>query len=155
MDNQRLLIWATFGFLLWMTWQAWQQDYAPATVPQQTTPSEQVAMPQADDSAPALPQQTADAPAIGDQPPALDDAPEVVATNDDEVIRVTTDVFDLAISTRGGTLTRAALLNYPVTKDEPDNLVVLMSPDAIELGLIRTGLNDAGEGHFVACHLVN
>ena len=29
MDNQRLLIWTTFGLLLWLTYQAWQQDYGP------------------------------------------------------------------------------------------------------------------------------
>jgi YidC/Oxa1 family membrane protein insertase len=146
MDNQRLLIWATFGFLLWMTWQAWQQDYAPAPITPQTTPSEQVGMPQVDDSAPELPQQTADAPAIEDQPPALDDAPEVAAIETDQAIRVTTDVLDLSISTRGGTLARVELLNYPVAKDQPDDLVVLLSRDANDLGLIRTGLNDAGEG---------
>ena len=29
MDNQRLLIWVTFFFLAWMTYQAWMSDYGP------------------------------------------------------------------------------------------------------------------------------
>ena len=29
MDNQRLFIWAGFGLLAFMTYQAWLQDYAP------------------------------------------------------------------------------------------------------------------------------
>ena len=29
MDNQRLLIWAAFGFTAWLTYQAWLQDYGP------------------------------------------------------------------------------------------------------------------------------
>ena len=32
MDNQRLLVWATFGILLWFTYQTWMQDYGPAPV---------------------------------------------------------------------------------------------------------------------------
>ena len=30
MDNQRLLVWAAFGLLAFMTYQAWLQDYGPA-----------------------------------------------------------------------------------------------------------------------------
>ena len=29
MENQRLLVWATFGMLLWLTYQSWMQDYGP------------------------------------------------------------------------------------------------------------------------------
>ena len=52
MDNQRLLIWAIFGVLAWMTYQAWMQDYAPAAT---TAPTEVVAPgEQVDTSLPAL-----------------------------------------------------------------------------------------------------
>ena len=146
MDNQRLLIWATFGFLLWMTWQAWQQDYAPAPTEPRGTPAEPVDVPPTDDALPDLPEQTANAPVIDDQPPAIDAVPQVVTTSDDEVVLVATDVLELEISTRGGTLSGATLLDYPVAKDDPDNLVVLLSRNPDNLGLIRTGLNDAGDG---------
>ena len=146
MDNQRLLIWATFGFLLWMTWQAWQQDYGLAPTETPATTGEPVSMPPTDDALPDLPQQTADTPAIDDRPPSLEADMPAVAADSGEVIRVTTDVLELEISTRGGTLSRATLLNYPVAKDNPDNLVVLLSPEPFDLGLIRTGLNDAGDG---------
>ena len=33
MDNQRLLIWGSFILLLWMTYQAWVQDYGPRPEP--------------------------------------------------------------------------------------------------------------------------
>ena len=39
MDNQRLIIWATFGLLAWMTWQTWVQDNsqpAPDAAPTST-----------------------------------------------------------------------------------------------------------------------
>ena len=32
MDNQRLLIWAIFAFLAWITYQTWVQDYGPKPV---------------------------------------------------------------------------------------------------------------------------
>ena len=148
MDNQRLLIWATFGFLLWITWQTWQEDYA--------TPPAEVAAPaglevpaEADDTPPAMP--AADVPtdpsADTDSPPALnpaepDQAPAVSAEPDAASIVVSTDVLDLRISTRGGTLTYAALKDYPVAKDRPDELVELLTPSPNQLGQIRTGLND-------------
>ena len=32
MDNQRLVTWALFGVMVWLTYQAWLQDYAPQPV---------------------------------------------------------------------------------------------------------------------------
>ena len=52
MDNQRLLVWATFGILLWFTYQTWLQDYGPkpVLVEQQstTTPPPDAAIPAED-----------------------------------------------------------------------------------------------------------
>jgi len=148
MDNQRLLIWATFGMLLWMTYQAWVMDYGPAAVDQEQTPAGQVETAAPDDGGiPALPQDEGDAPTLtsSDSAPALDAPPEAAAGTAASVIHVQTDVLDVDISTVGGTLTRANLLRYPVSKDQPDKLVELLSPGATEHGLIRTGLNDASE----------
>ena len=39
MDNQRLLVWAAFGMLAFMTYQAWLQDYAPQS-PTEVTAAE-------------------------------------------------------------------------------------------------------------------
>ena len=33
MDNQRLLVWAAFGVLLWLAYQTWMQDYGPKPAP--------------------------------------------------------------------------------------------------------------------------
>ncbi len=105
--------------------------------------------PRTDDGGiPALPDDTGDAPALtaADSAPALDGEEQPATENTAAIIHVQTDVLDVDISTIGGTLTRARLLVYPVHKDEPDTLVQLLSPAASELGLIRTGLNDAGDG---------
>ena len=145
MDNQRLLIWAFFGLMGWITYQTWVQDYGPkpaAVVEQSTGETEQVELPgeaelpQLDDSVDA----TVDAPALSEPAEA-----ETTASNA-ATIRVTTDVFELEISTEGGTLTSAKLLSYPVEKDSPDELVELLSPAASNYGAIQTGLRIVGEG---------
>lgn len=148
MDNQRLLIWATFGMLLWMTYQAWMTDYGPASVSPDEAPATQVEPAAPDDGGiPALPQETSEAPALAteDVAPALDETEQATGDSAEAIIHVRTDVLDVAISTTGGTLTRARLLTYPVHKDHPNIPVELLSPVADDLGLIRTGLNDAGD----------
>jgi len=158
MDNQRLVIWAIFGLLAWMTYQAWQRDYAPPAPQVVSNPAP------ANDSAaatgmtdttglPTLPDEavTADA-EPGDALPTLDPAlPEQAPRNDIARIEVLTDVLDIVISTQGGTLESAAILHYPVAKDRPEEVVNLLSTDPMRLALLQTGLissNGAAANHL-------
>jgi len=146
MDNQRLLIWATFGLLAWMTYQAWLEDYAPepaaeapvaAETPLPATPG--------DTTLPALPAASADAPSLADATAPQEDGTPAAAPPADEIVHIRTDVLDLEVSTRGATIQRALLTRYPVHKDRPDVLVELLSPVHQELGLLQSGLNSAGD----------
>jgi len=149
MDNQRLLVWATFGLLAFLTWEAWMQDYGPQPEPQ----AEERAEPA--DALPDAPAAgTEDMPSLADAPPAASDnldatpadaADAVPETPGEEpaagrVIRVLTDVFALEISTRGGTVVRADLLEYPVDKERPDEPVTLLARNRSNYGLLQTGL---------------
>jgi len=151
MDNQRLLIWAFFGLMAWITYQTWVQDYAPKpAIPSGERPALAV-----DDTAP--PASEDDLPQISapDSAPAISpdaNTTEPVSAPAAPVVRVTTDVLDLEISTSGGTLRKAVLLNYPVAKDRPDELVRLLSFDPPELGLIESGVRSLG-GAAEATHL--
>ncbi len=141
MDNQRLLFWAIFGVLAWMTYQAWVQDYA---APPASTPTEVVApAEQLDTSLPALGDNVA-APDVPGELPSLEprapDTTQVAAAT----IQVTTDTLDLQISTAGGTLTSAALVKYPVAKDRPDEKVNLLSAEQDNLAIIQSGLLSRG-----------
>ena len=132
--------------MAWLTYQAWQQYFA---APPAAEPSSM--------EAPGLPEQAgADLPELGDAGNASntgdDTVPELPssepsdaphATPSANTIRVTTDVLDLEISAQGGTLQRAALPQYPVAKDRPDEPVVLLNPARDDLGLIRSGLRSA------------
>ncbi len=144
MDNQRLLVWAFFGMLAWMTYQAWMSDYGPNAAGAVA----ETAAPEAKQAEAGLPQLTdtlIDAP---DVLPAVDAPDATDATRDRltaPVIYVETDVLRIEISTQGGTLQRAVVLGYPRAKDRPDDLVELLSTDAGDIGLIQSGLRALGD----------
>ncbi len=151
MDNQRLLIWATFGLLLWFTWQTWVRDYSPRPASPAAPATEESLQPPVDrepagaETLPELPEPAADAPAEAPSQ-ALPTAAQPAEAPSGKTIHVRTDVLDLRIDTRGGTLEHAVLLDYPVHKDDPDNLITLLSRRPAELGLLQTGLRSQGEG---------
>ncbi len=149
MDNQRLVIWAIFGVLAWMTFQAWQQDYAvvPAAAPTEAIapagdPRADVSLPEL---GPALPSGDTSIDAPGVLPsvdaPAVSE-PVISAAS----VEVNTDVLAITVSTQGGTLVGGTLLNYPVAKDRPDELVTLLETDPNHLALIQSGLRSSGDG---------
>jgi YidC/Oxa1 family membrane protein insertase len=152
MDNQRLLVWAFFGLMAWITYQTWMQDYAPRPVapavqqPLQESPD--AARSGIDDDLPEISSGSGEEalPAAAGEPQA--ESPESTA----DIVRVTTDVLAVEISMRGGTLQSATLLNYPVAKDRPDTLVQLLSTDPDSLGLIESGVR-ALDGAPEATHL--
>lgn len=146
MDNQRLLIWATFGLLLWMTYQAWMQDYGARPASGKPPVEQTEVRPPADNMrTPALPGDAVDAPAMADEAPALEGVTNEVPEDSAATIRIVTDVLDVEINTRGGTVQRARLLEYPVEKEQPDILVELLDSGSTDLGLIQIGLNSAGD----------
>jgi YidC/Oxa1 family membrane protein insertase len=144
MDNQRLLIWAFFGMMAWLTYQAWQQAYGPKPQPPaaETVTNEEQPPALTVEGLPEIDALSGDAPELPSAGEPAIDAPMAAAA----VINVRTDVLDLDISTQGGTLQRALLPQYPVAKDRPDIPVMLLSPEQAELGLIRTGLRSADDG---------
>ena len=146
MDNQRLLVWALFLMLAWVTWQQWVEDYSPKPATEPAAAEEPLAQPT---DLPELGATDVDAPQVVDAPdvmPSVDGQAETPAAAAAPAIRVTTDVFDIEISLEGGTLQGATLLNYPVAKSRPDDLVTLLDTDPNRVGLLQTGLRTAGEG---------
>ncbi|MEM9400980.1 MAG: membrane protein insertase YidC [Pseudomonadota bacterium] len=138
MDNQRLLTWGLFIMMAWFTYQTWRLDYhtpPPATVEEvealtetSPSPSPSASLPEVSNSLPEVPSETPAAP-----PPTLVDTAA-------ETVRVRTDVLDLEFSTAGGTLTRAVMLGYPVSKENPDVLIALLEPGLANFGELRVGL---------------
>jgi YidC/Oxa1 family membrane protein insertase len=150
MENQRLLVWATFGMLLWLTYQSWMQDYGPQPTDAVQPSADESLQPPADaQNLPALPETTTDstldAPQITEPVPTAQPASTNATADDSEIIRVVTDVMDVEISTRGATLQGATLSGYPVAKDQPDTLVQLLDSGMPNFGLVQSGLRAAGD----------
>lgn len=146
MDNQRVFIWAALALVLYLNVITWQKDYAPPPEPaaSSTQSANGSAVPATEEILPDLPSANSDAPPA---PPGS--APEPAASNDatpasTPIIRVTTDVLSMDISTRGGELIRADLLKYPVEKKRPDVPVRLFNPTP-PIYVARSGLRAADQ----------
>ena len=146
MDNVRLFLWVGLGLMLWISYQAWQQDYAPTPVAidvadqpaaQAMDGSPDALSPTGD--LPDLPEITATGTTSGETLPAVDE-PIEESTTAGKTVRVVTDVLDLEINLTGGDLQSATLPMYPVAKDRPDESVQLLSPNAADFYVFGTGL---------------
>ena len=131
--NLRIFLWIGLALALWLNYETWQKDYAPAataiTAAQANKPAAlDAAIPRAPASA------TASVPAVA---PVADAVPSLPASSSGTAaatpaaagvgsgatagggaVRVVTDVMDLDIGLTGGELQRADLLNYPQVKGQ-------------------------------------
>jgi YidC/Oxa1 family membrane protein insertase len=146
MDNIRLFLWVGLGAMIWISFQAWQQDYAPPPAAidamdqsaAQSTPGLPDSLPTTDDL-PGLPDASAT------RSPGEESLPVVKGGSDENIaagktVRILTDVLDLEINLVGGDLQSASLPAYPVTKDDPDNSVQLLSPNPSAVFVFGSGL---------------
>jgi YidC/Oxa1 family membrane protein insertase len=131
----RTILWALFAAMAFLTWSEWQRSRiqpveteVPVAVEEQATP-----VAPADIDLPAA--TTADTPAA----PAEMPEKQVTAST----VSVSTGLLEMAISTQGGTLVRASLPKYPVSKDSPDIPVQLLSDTPGSEYVIASGLVDS------------
>lgn len=128
-DIRRTILWVVFAFSLIMLWDNWQiHNGKPATF--FPGPTVATAPAPAADGVPAASTSTAGNTA---QPP-LDTAAAA-----SEQVTLTTDVLRLTLDTRGGTLVRAELLDYPSDSDRSQP-VVLLQDNPEHSYLAQTGL---------------
>ena len=137
MDNLRLFLFMGLALVLLLLYQAWMQDYGPRPQPAAVTAG---ANPQADPG--SVP---------GDiRPPAAADRPAGAVSGDvpgqataavaGQSIRVITDVLDVEIALRGGTLRRVDLPTYPVSLETPDQPMRLLDDSAQLFYVAQSGL---------------
>ena len=139
MTNQlRYFVWLGLALLLWFNYTTWTTDFAAAPTavhtqaPAPATLAENV--PQTAASRPATSALPSAAPAVapGAKLP-VGPAPEAAT------VQVHTDVYDLRISTQGGTLEHVQLLKYAKVKGKSER-VVLENPNPASEYLLQTGL---------------
>ncbi|HUX83011.1 MAG TPA: membrane protein insertase YidC [Halothiobacillus sp.] len=116
MDNRRLILVVSLGFVLILLWQAWTKDQSSVNVrPGETSHVLSGAPGQEQSSVNDLPQSAAP----GSAPVASTGSTgSVPAATTAPTITVKTDVLDLQISTVGGVIDQADLLKYPEEQDK-------------------------------------
>jgi YidC/Oxa1 family membrane protein insertase len=144
MDNIRLILFFVLAFLGLLLYQAWQQDYGPQNQARPQTVSEQVDY-GTDDGSAEVPTVEVKA-----ELPDAASSQSVEATSmaiQSRIVTVQTDLLKLELSTRGGTVQRALLLDYPESLDQEDVKVELLSLREPDLYIAQSGLIGSEKGN--------
>jgi YidC/Oxa1 family membrane protein insertase len=139
MPTTRSLLFMALAFVVLLMWQAWEQDYGPKPAPVQPTATSAAAP---NPTVPAADVPTAATPGASTASPAV---PETAVTTSAPapVITVTTDVLRLTIDTRGGSIVRADLLDYPADAEKKHEPVRLLDDAATTYYVAQSGLVSA------------
>ena len=161
MENQRLILFIALSFVIFLLFDAWQQQYGPKPV----ADTSNIEAP-ANAEVPAVPQ-TVDAPTTvtGD---TSKDVPEAASLPGDSTapakpaaampvksqkIVVQTDLLRVEIDTKGGDISKASLLAYPEQLSEPDKPVVLFNDRMPKFFVAQSGLLGSTKvDHLVLFH---
>lgn len=144
MDNLRPFLYVSLVFLLFLIWQAWNQDYVYTAHVEPAAVGELAAS--AEDGAPPVTREDLPEAAIAEGGAV----PQGEIARTSTRIRVVTDVLDIEIDTRGGDILRTDLPTYPVSLKTPDAPIRLLDAEGrgyiAQSGLIhdRTGVGDEG-----------
>ena len=146
MDNIRFILVVTFSMLIFMLWQAWEQDYGPkpevaAIVNPEGAKSKE------DLPISATPEQALSA----SQEPVLTTNTTLAAVA--KTVKVKTDVIALEIDLQGGTVTNLDLLNYPIEKSNTvvDSLRKMIGMEVLKASSVPVRLfNNNPENIFIA-----
>lgn len=136
MDIKRTILIVALAVVSYLMVLEWNQDYGQATLPSQNAEVSSADLALTDTP---LVNQSAnpDVPHASDQSKTPDNAPPVVS---DELIRVRTDVLDLAINPRGGDIVQLSLPRFPRRQDHPEIPFQLFDNGGERLYLAQSGL---------------
>ena len=142
MENQRFFLVIALAFVLFLIWDAWQQEQLARLEP---TPDEvAVSTPDGRESVPTAPTGAADAgPDVEAIPGSVPVAPDVAAQPQLQSagrVRVVTDLMNVEIDTRGGDIRRLGLRTYSRSVDQPDEPFMLLHDGGPDLYVVQSGL---------------
>jgi YidC/Oxa1 family membrane protein insertase len=154
MDNRRLILLCALAGIIFLMWQAWQNEFPSEPAHQQTTGQTKQHKAESP-SAPAPPkahsgegQKSAqhNAPAPGKQTaPAQQKGPQAGATakQTGKIITVMTDKLVAKISARGGELVQVKLRHYPVSEGHPEQKLKLLNDRPPYFFIAQSGLTSS------------
>ncbi len=138
MGNQRILLYFTLFFIVYMIWAQWQIEYGPKPEPVvagQSVQSNGNVL--SSEDIPQAVNMTGGEPSIS---PVVKDA--VIS----ERIKVITDVIEIEIDTKGGDVIRVVLRDYSVTAAKPEDKLVLVNDANINYQVAQSGLVSVNKG---------
>jgi YidC/Oxa1 family membrane protein insertase len=155
-NNIRPYLWIALAVVLFLNYQAWMRDYGPQQTAGASAPGTTGAQPAAPtaDLANQIPQASKSQPAAaGPGSSAAPASPAALAPPAEqaaqpaggETVHVRTDVLDVEISTRGGTIQRVDLLKYPKVKGEAAPVRLENTDDPVTQYVLQTGLTGTGD----------
>ncbi len=162
-NNPRFYLWLAVAFLLYYNYTTWQHDFpqhaaTALAAPSQTAPSKQPSS--LANSVPETQQSGSQpgAPAAATTPPAPPPPPMSAAAGIPAVrpgapanaplIHVHTDVYDIDISTLGGTLEQARLLKYAEVKGKAARVQLENDASPQTVYLLQSGLTGPGDTRY-------
>jgi len=147
--NQRVLLYFTLFFIIYMIWAQWQLDYGPKPEPVVATQTD----------------------LQNEKSLSLEDIPQAVTSENTEQpvspvvkevdtnserIKVVTDVLEVEIDTKGGDIRRVVLRDYSVTAKNPEEKLVLLTDESINYHVAQSGLvstnKDSAPSHNAIYH---
>ena len=160
-NNPRIFLWGALALVLLADYNAWMSDYAPSPAatqaasaerPRATAPANELGSRVPEAPAPAATAPASAVPAGTASPAAAAAAGAGTAattgttpeTEKAPLVHVRTDVLDVGISTRGGTLAQADLLEYPKVKGEAAPVRLENDDEPGTLYELQSGLTGPG-----------
>ena len=149
-NNLRLYLWLALAILLWVNYTTWTGEFSAQTGP--ATPVSAPSQPPSlanriPGGSTAPPPAAGGAPAVSPVVPSPAPGTAASLSSSAPLIQVRTDVYDLEISTEGGTLTRVDLLKYAEATGKSARVRLENTQPATEY-LLQTGLTGpAGQPH--------
>lgn len=152
MDNRRLVLLAALAGIVFLMWQAWQNEFPsqpsaqpPAAENQQAGAPARPAPPQEGSSAEGVPtQQEVASPGGVRAPKKKRTAQQQTVTASGPMITVRTNRMVAEINTRGGELARVKLLKYAVSNDHPNEKLDLLNDTKPYYFVAQSGLTAKG-----------
>lgn len=135
MDTRRLILYSALAFIVYSLWLNWQHDYTKA-VP--ATVSTSQVSPTASDG--SLLPDVAPSSTSAVTHEASPTQPEQSNSSKGSIIQVKTDVLDVQIDSLHGDVVKASLLDYPVSVEEKDVPIVLLSNNPNERYVANSSL---------------
>jgi len=136
MENQRLLLYFTLFFIVYLLWAEWQMDYGPKQ--EAPAPAAVTETPQAVTEVPEA--------AVSPMEADLGVSEDVQDRSAAKRVRVLTDVFDIEIDTRGGDIRSVVLRNYAKTAKKPEEKLLLMTDTEVNFFVAQSGLVSVESG---------